>query len=147
MVGLAATLLASTTFQVSPVSLLLGLLSAVASIVTIGGAFLFVRSQRKDSHLRNDRFDRDWYGEPERPGVAARPGVMEQLSSLRSQVAVVHNEVIYNHGGSIKDVVEHVKTRLETVVDDVSTRLEIVEGDVKGIHKLLDERLPPHVHS
>lgn len=33
----------------------------------------------------------DWRGEPDRPGVPGRPGVMVQLAELRSQVSDVHS--------------------------------------------------------
>lgn len=68
--------------------------------------------------MRNTRqMAEDWRGEPARPGVAARPGVMERLLSLdtgqselrseqviiREQLEVVHHEVRPNGGASIKD--------------------------------------------
>lgn len=35
---------------------------------------------------RIDHFMDDWFGEPARPGVAARPGVMERLCSVERQL-------------------------------------------------------------
>ncbi|MFC3996431.1 hypothetical protein ACFOVU_10920 [Nocardiopsis sediminis] len=44
------------------------------------------------------RFLDDWAGEPERPGVEARPGVMERLRTLEQSVAEVRREVRHNDG-------------------------------------------------
>lgn len=62
----------------------------------------------------------DFNGEKERPGVPARPGVMQRL-------LVIEAEITPNHGSSIKDAV----TRIDTQVADLTT-------DVKGLHNRLD---------
>lgn len=43
-------------------------------------------------------FLRDWAGEPERPGVPAKPGVMEQIAQLRCDVEGIKNDL-----GGVKD--------------------------------------------
>lgn len=128
-----AAIVAVTAVHVSSSINVTAWLEALAAIVTIGGGALYIWKQSKSQRARNDRFDRDWYGEAERPGVPVRPGVLEQLLSLTTDVAAIKVEVFPNHGGSIKDAVTRMDTRLETV-----------ELDVRGIHEKLDK---PDVHA
>lgn len=121
-----AVIVAGTTAQVSPFPLV-AILEGLAALVTILGAVLFLWRQTKDQRVRNERFDRDWYGEIIRPGVPARPGVMEQLLTLRVDVESIKAEVNYNHGGSIKDV-----------VDGTRDEVRALAVDVKGLHDRLD---------
>lgn len=69
----------------------------------------------------------DVVGEPARPGVEARPGLMERLSvveekqdeqsvSLAKQSAalgVVQHEVTTNHGSSLKDAVKKLERKFD----------------------------------
>jgi hypothetical protein len=112
------------TIRIDPLNFLLGLAAVVAVISGAYGAWRILSRQ----HKRSEQFFRDWFGEDERPGFPARPGVLVRLQALETgqetlatQVGVIHAEVNYNHGGSIKDVVERI------------------ESDVKGIHERLDK--------
>lgn len=76
---------------------------------------------RKISH-----FIDDVAGEPERPGIPARPGLMERLATVEAKqdeqgdaLAVVRHEVTTNHGSSLKDSVR----RLEERADDQDRKL------------------------
>lgn len=60
--------------------------------------------------LRN--FFEDWNGLPARPGVEAKPGVMERLATLEdihSGMTEIKEEVKPNHGGSLKDQVSRIE--------------------------------------
>lgn len=61
----------------------------------------------------------DLTGEPERPGVPARPGVMERLQQLDDRTA----ELKPNGGSSIKDQVNRIDQRMS----EISGRLRAVE--------------------
>lgn len=67
-------------------------------------------------------FLEDWRGEPARPGVPRRLGVMERVSALETSTAVIRAEVTPNGGGSLKDVV---------VAIDARTR---ADGELLGRH-------------
>lgn len=54
----------------------------------------------------------DLRGEPARPGVPARPGIMDRLASLEADVSRVRSEVTPNGGGSMKDAVGRIETKL-----------------------------------
>lgn len=56
----------------------------------------------------------DWRGEPARPGVPARQGIMARLEWIEQRVAMVEREVRPNGGRSLKDQV----TRIETAISD-----------------------------
>lgn len=123
---IAAALVVATAAQVSSIHWT-NVLLALAAVVSIAGAALWIMRQTREQRLRNERFDRDWYGESERPGVPARPGVMEQLLTLRTDVEGIKAEVNYNHGGSIKDV-----------VDETREEVRKLSVDMKGVHERLD---------
>jgi hypothetical protein len=60
-------------------------------------------------------FLEDWNGEPPRPGVPARPGVLEQLAGVQSEQARVSKELQTNGGSSIKDAVKRTEAGLSQV--------------------------------
>lgn len=60
----------------------------------------------------------DWYGEPERPGVPARPGVMERVSGIETRLNGVVHELHPNDGGSLRDAVDQANTRLRRLCPD-----------------------------
>lgn len=93
------------------------LLTWFTCLVTLGG---FIVATLKFGRKFVNMLD-DWSGESARPGVAHRPGVMERLAGLETSVEVIHAEVNYNHGGSIKDVVDRI------------------EKDVSALHERLDK--------
>lgn len=58
----------------------------------------------------------DFIGQPERPGVKRRPGVMERLQDLeelRGMVKDVHHELAENSGSTIKDKIEQINTAVK----------------------------------
>lgn len=95
-------------------------LAAIAALVWVG--FKVFPFLRKINH-----FIDDVAGEPARPGVDARPGLMERLSvveekqdeqsiSLAKQsaaLAVVQHEVTTNHGSSLKDAVKKLERKFD----------------------------------
>ena len=54
---------------------------------------------------RTTRFLDDYFGEAERPGMPARPGVMARLSRIEEQVHA-------NGGGSMRDSVDRIEASL-----------------------------------
>lgn len=95
-------------------------LAAIGVLIWVGvKVFPFLR---KITH-----FIDDVAGEPARPGVVARPGLMERLSvveekqdeqsvSLAQQsaaLAVVRHEVTTNHGSSLKDAVKNLERKFD----------------------------------
>lgn len=100
----------------------------------------------------------DFNGTAERPGVPARPGVMARMSSMEirdaardTQLEVIHAEVNYNHGGSIKDAVDRMDKRLEGVDADVRVlkdqnveklaRLGQIETTISNLHGQYVDRM------
>ena len=60
------------------------------ALALVGGAiarFMYKRDQRWN------QFHRDWNGEAARPGVPARPGVMERLSMTENVLSVVVTDI------------------------------------------------------
>ncbi|QVJ00318.1 hypothetical protein KGD82_16275 [Nocardiopsis eucommiae] len=89
-----------------------GLWIGGAAAVVTGVTVITVGVRKVLATLRRvGHFLDDWAGEPARPGVDARPGVMERLHAIE-------HEVKYNHGTSLKDKVREVKE----VVDELAAR-------------------------
>lgn len=66
-----------------------------------------------------EQFIDDWNGEEERPGVPARPGVMERvggiedrMTGIEDRVARVEEQMNPNHGSSLRDAVDLANRRL-----------------------------------
>ncbi|WP_051710125.1 hypothetical protein [Streptomyces sp. NRRL S-350] len=66
-----------------------------------------------------EQFIDDWNGEPERPGVPARLGVMERVGGIEDRMAGIENRVARveeqmnpNHGSSLRDAVDLANRRL-----------------------------------
>lgn len=112
----------SATVRIDPLNFVLGI-AAISTILTCMYSVWRVMSRRSKNL---DQFFRDWQGEGERPGVPPRPGVLERLTSLEvqgarqgEQLAVIHAEVNYNHGGSLKDAVESIKADVRSIHDRI----------------------------
>lgn len=113
MNGLIVLTATPTASVASDPTILLTWLTCLATL--IGGGLAMWRWGRRILLMVDD-----FNGTQERPGVPARPGVMERLSTLDMRVDAVHTEVNYNHGTTIKDAVARI------------------EKDVKGIHDKMD---------
>lgn len=64
----------------------------------------------------------DWKGEPERPGVPRRPGVLERLEEHDNDLRAIRTEVKPNGGASLRDAVN----RTEGKVNEVNKRLDSI---------------------
>jgi hypothetical protein len=61
---------------------------------------------------RVDQFMDDWYGESARPGVPARPSMMERVSGIETRLGRVEHELHPNDGASLRDAVDRTNRRL-----------------------------------
>lgn len=84
-----------------------------ATVLSAVGALLW-RAVRGVVRLgrRVDQFMDDWAGEEGRPGVPARPGVMERVSAIEERLQRVEHELYPNSGDSLRDAVDLANERL-----------------------------------
>lgn len=80
-----------------------------------------------------DDFADDWHGTEGRPGVPARPGVMERLAGLeRGGAAIlmridgIEHELHPNSGGSMRDAIDRVERCVNTDPDGPARALRAV---------------------
>jgi hypothetical protein len=108
-----------------------GILAGVALVLAGFNKFIWPNIKRWGNFLT------DWEGEPARPGVAEKPGVMTRLQVVEFDLASVKAEVHPNHGKSIKDVVNDTNKsvrELHARVDAIDVQREGERYDREDIH-------------
>lgn len=86
-----------------------------------------------------DQYLTDWYGEPERPGVPPRPGVLvrlqqaeEGLTGIGERLGRLEHEMQSNGGTSLRDAVDHVNRRLAQLIPDTAAPADPPDRDGAG---------------
>lgn len=116
--------------------------------VTIAAVWVvrkFGPAARKQGHLIDDLV-----GEPERPGVPARPGLMERMKAVESKTEIIRHEMFPNSGKSLRDKLDQTSDVVDTLSGDVTEmnrkldndnqRLEAVEQRVTEAIKIIEEK-------
>jgi hypothetical protein len=101
-------------------TLLLAWFTCLATLA--GGIFTVLRYGRRIMTMVED-----FNGTKSRPGVPPRPGVMERLQGVETQMTTITAEITPNHGGSMKDAISRIDVKVITL-----------ETDIQGIHERLD---------
>jgi hypothetical protein len=111
---------------VSPawITALVALIAAVASLAAWGLRSAW-RILRQTAHFLDD-----WRGEPQRDGLAAKPGVMARLQDLTDDVATVRAQVFPNAGTSLRDAVDKVAADLKAHREATSPAIRQLTADV-----------------
>lgn len=90
---------------------------------------------RKLGHLVDDLV-----GEPARPGVAARPGLMERMTAVEDKTEIIRHEMFPNSGKSLRDKLDQTSE----VVDEISTDMTDVKCKLDNDNRriaALDQRV------
>lgn len=95
-----------------------GLVTVLTAVVT---AVVRVSRAMGRTWHRVDQFMDDWYGEAERPGVAARAGMVERVGGMEDRLGRVEHEMHPNGGTSLRDAVDEANRRLATLCLDRDT--------------------------
>ena len=110
----------------------IGALAAVS--VAASGFLLWLLRWLWHTLVRTSHFLDDYFGQPPREGMAARPGVMARLAILEGLVGKVIGETQPDGGNSLRDVVH--KT-----ADDVV----VIRDEQARLRAQLELRNPPGV--
>lgn len=80
---------------------------------------------------RVEQYLTDWYGEPERPGVPARPGILvrlqraeEGITGMGERLVRLEHEMQPNGSTSLRDAVDRVNRVLGQLREDVTGRTD-----------------------
>jgi hypothetical protein len=107
---------------------------AVAVSATVGAAFLLWVGRRVGQIARGVTAARsDLLGEPARPGVAARPGVMERLQS-----GDLHFQALDERVGRLELAVETISTNVALIRDELPKNGTPVAVKVAQIAKAIE---------
>ena len=71
-----------------------------------------------------ERLVDDWQGTEARPGVPARPGVMERLTAQDEAISAVRQQVLPNGGSSLRDAVDQTRARVEDMDGRLSRHMD-----------------------
>ncbi|MFB9929203.1 hypothetical protein ACFORO_22960 [Amycolatopsis halotolerans] len=108
---------------------------AVAAYLVIRRVWTAARNAARGLR-RLGHFADDWFGEPERNGVAARPGVIERISAIETagaatrddvrdlveRVERVEHELRPNSGASLRDAIDRVENAVAEPPTNGQTR-------------------------
>lgn len=81
---------------------------------------------------RTMKFLDDYFGEPARPGVPERPGVMARLQRVEDLAREIRNETTTNGGTSMKDEIRRTASQVGTIrskVEQLAGRVEQIDLD------------------
>lgn len=94
-----------------PVTVTVAAAGAVVTLGTAAGMGVVGARRIAAKWRRVADFLGDWNGEPGRPGVQPRSGVMQRLEDLEAGMVTIRGEVTPNGGGSLKDLVRRIDAR------------------------------------
>lgn len=105
-----------------------------AALIAIVGVLVFIWRKVWPYARRISHFLDDFIGEEARPGVPARPGVMERLQNHELALAEIRYHVQPNSGHSAHD-------RLVARVDALAAHLDEHMAESTAAHEAIEERL------
>jgi hypothetical protein len=123
------------------------IIATVAVLGLVGTLLVWFGKGVRALHKRlSDLFD-DWSGRPGRPGVEPVPGVMESLSGLKSEIAVIKSETLHNGGTSLKDAITRIEVQLAEHNAEITPQRERFQHDIEELKVRVEELWRDHDNS
>lgn len=112
----------------------------VAAVLLIMLAVWAVRKAapvlRKLGHLVDDLV-----GEPARPGVEARPGLMERMEAVEKKAEIIRHEMFPNSGASLRDAVDQQGRAIARIDEKLAADYERIEAVEETVAEIVDTRM------
>lgn len=96
----------------------------LGGIAAAGFILLIAAKYLKPPSKGIEHFLEDWNGEPERPGVPARPGMMQRMAALEAftikyspVIDRLDHEMHPNSGGSLADAVNRTEAAMKAHIE------------------------------
>jgi hypothetical protein len=93
----------------------------------LGGGAAVIKSHVLPFFRALSNFLSDWTGEPARPGVAPRLGVMARLEANDEQMKLVRHELHPNGGASMRDSVDRIEAASKVSAQKATKAAEMAE--------------------
>ena len=112
-----------------------GITAVVIVSTALAGAVAWALRSAWRILSRTTRFLDDYFGEPARDGLPARPGVMSRLQNVEEITTEVRAEMRINAGNSLRDVVHQTAAEVadvKTALSSLTSRVELFEVRREG---------------
>lgn len=117
----------------------IGLVAGTALMVTV-----LAKTWRLFGRVK-DLLD-DLAGEPERPGVPARPALMQRVATIERGLADVHHQTHPNSGSSIKDTVNRTESKVNELSGQLHEHVTHSTADREALWKAYRDTHPEEDH-
>jgi uncharacterized small protein (DUF1192 family) len=119
-------------------------LTALVTLVTLAGGFaVWTARHLWKMFRRGTRFLDDFFGEPAREGLPAKPGVMARLGSVEELAGRVAAEMTFNHGASLRDIVHQTASDVRDLKDNqqaVSAQIQHLSTEMQRLQASLGRK-------
>lgn len=109
--------------------------AAAALATALGALLLYIGRWLLRITRRAHLFFDDWDGEPHRPGVPGRPGVMQRLATVEETLGKVLTETSPNGGKSLRDAVNNIQVDVGKLRDEIQADVGQLRTEIEALRQ------------